>query len=160
MKKIFSLLLIVVLAAGCGKEKCEYNDCAVTAPAAEIQWLQNYLQTNNINATQHCSGIFYTVDQQGTGKWPKGCDYVSVRYQGKFTNGTFFDPQGGGFSQTGFSLGGVIRGFANGILQIKEGGKVTIYVPPSLGYGSQGAGNGAIPPNSYLIFTVELLGIQ
>ena len=160
MKKLFSLLIIGAFLAGCGKEKCDYSDCAVVAPASEIQTLQNYLQANNITATQHCSGIFYKIDQQGSGDWPKACDYVSVRYQGKTTNGNVFDPQSGsGFSTADFALNQLITGFTNGMLQIKEGGKATIYIPPSLGYGNQ-QGIPGIPPGSFLIFTVELLAIQ
>ncbi|HEX8315034.1 MAG TPA: FKBP-type peptidyl-prolyl cis-trans isomerase, partial [Flavisolibacter sp.] len=124
----------------------------------EIQSLQSYLQSNNITATQHCSGTFYVIDQQGNGDRPTACDQVSVRYQGRLTNGTVFDPQGGGMSSASFNLGGLIPGFKNALLQLKSGGKITIYIPPTLGYGSQQVGN--IPPNSNLIFTVELLEVQ
>jgi FKBP-type peptidyl-prolyl cis-trans isomerase len=161
MKKYLFALLIAAVAAGCGKEKCEYNECAVVAPASEIQSLQNYLTANNITATQHCSGIFYTVEQPGNGDWPAACDRATVRYQGRLTNGTIFDPRGGSgaaMSTADFQLNGLITGFTNGVLQIKEGGKVTIYIPPSLGYGSRQAGD--IPPNSNLIFTVELVAIH
>ncbi|HYO21790.1 MAG TPA: FKBP-type peptidyl-prolyl cis-trans isomerase, partial [Flavisolibacter sp.] len=57
-----------------------------------------------------------------------------------------------------FNMGGLIRGFTNGVMQIKSGGKVTIYIPPSLGYGNRQSGS--IPPNSNLIFTVELMDVQ
>jgi len=158
MKKIIFALLIISAFAGCSKdEECKYNECGVKAPATEIQNLQSYLQANNIVATEHCSGIYYTIQQQGTGTRPTACSAVSVYYKGTLLNGTVFDQTQTG-SPASFNLGGLITGFKNGLLQIKTGGKVTIYIPPSLGYGS--SANGPIPANSILIFEVELLATQ
>ena len=156
MKKFVLIASIVSLLAGC-KKKCEYEPCGVVAPASEIASVQSYLTSNNITATQHCSGIFYAVDNAGSGKQPNGCSTVSVNYEGKLTNGTVFDKTTG--APASFSLDGVVIGFANGILQVKNGGKVRIYIPPSLGYGSTGRPP-AIPGNSILIFTVEVLDVQ
>lgn len=157
MKRLFALLTFAFLLFGCGKEKCGYDECSVTAPAAEIQSLQSYLSSNGIAATQHCSGIFYTVNNAGNGDELEGCENVSVNYEGKLTNGTVFDKTNPG-QPASFNLGGLIPGFRNGVLQIKTGGRVTIYIPPSLGYGSQA--NGSIPANSNLIFTVDLLAAE
>lgn len=158
MKKIILALLIISTFAGCSKEEeCKYDECGVKAPATEVQNLQAYLQSNNIVATEHCSGIYYTVQQQGTGTRPTACSAVSVYYKGTLTNGTVFDQTQPG-NPAAFNLGGLITGFKNGLLQIKTGGKVTIYIPPSLGYGSSAVGS--IPPNSILIFEVELLATQ
>jgi FKBP-type peptidyl-prolyl cis-trans isomerase FkpA len=158
MKNILPVLLVMVAFTSCFKEpKCEYDECAVKAPDAEIQSLQAYLQQNNINATQHCSGTFYTIQQQGGGNAPTPCGGVSVTYKGTLTDGTVFDQTPAG-QQATFSLGTLIPGFKNGVLQLKTGGKMTIYVPPSLGYGARQQGN--IPPNSVLIFQLELLAAQ
>lgn len=142
---------------GCGKEKCGYDECSAPAPASEVQSLQNYLQANNITATQHYSGIFYVVNQQGNSDRPNGCSNVTVKYKGTLTNGSVFDETTGN-ETANFNMGGLIRGFTNGVMQIKSGGKVTIYIPPSLGYGNRQSGS--IPPNSNLIFTVELMDVQ
>ena len=157
MKRLFIAAVFAAILSGCGKEKCEYNECGTTAPAPEIQSLQNYLQSNGISATQHCSGIFYVIDRQGSGDRPTGCSNVAVKYKGTLTNGVVFDETTGN-STASFNMGGLIRGFTNGVMQIKSGGKVTIYIPPSLGYGSRQSGT--IPPNSNLIFTVELMEVQ
>lgn len=159
MKKLFLIAALASLFTSCLKNeaKCDYNQCATVAPSSEIASVQAYLNANNITATQHCSGFFYAVDNAGSGTQPNGCSTVTVNYEGKLTNGNVFDKTNPGQPAT-FSLGDLIPGFRNGTLQIKSGGKVRLYIPPSLGYGSQQAGT--IPANSILIFTIELVGVQ
>lgn len=162
MKKFFLIALVAIAFAGCGKDEepnCDYNECGTKAPDSEIQSVQAYLTANGIVATQHCSGLFYAIDQDGTGAKPNICNAVSVYYEGKLTNGTVFDkgvqrPN----TPASFRMGGVVTGFTNGLMQMKIGGKIRLYIPPSLGYGSQQYLT--IPGNSILIFTVELLGVQ
>lgn len=159
MKRILFALIVFSLFTGCMKNtdenECTYSECGFVAPSTEIQAVQNYLSTNSITATQHCSGLFYTVTQPGTGTQANFCSTVLVNYVGKLTNGNTFD-QG---NNSSFNLSAVIAGFRNGIPLIKAGGKITLYVPPSLGYGSR-QDIPTIPPNSILIFTVDLLGVQ
>ncbi len=155
-KKIVLIALVAFLLINCSKDKCNYDPCAIVAPASEVASVQSYLSSNNITATQHCSGIFYAVDAAGSGKQPTGCSTVNVNYEGKLTNGTVFDKTTG--TPASFPLNGVVTGFANGILQVKSGGKVRMYIPPSLGYGNRAVGN--IPANSILIFTVEVVSVQ
>ena|SRR5438309_7446111 len=156
MKKIFLIVLVAVLFSSCAK-KCDYNECNIVAPSSEIAAVQSYLTSNNITATQHCSGLFYAIDQEGSGKRPNGCSTVSVNYVGKLTNGTVFDQTAAG-QPAQFGLGDVITGFTNGIIQLKAGSKVRLYIPPSLGYGNKQVGS--IPANSILIFTLELVSVQ
>jgi FKBP-type peptidyl-prolyl cis-trans isomerase FkpA len=74
---------------------------------------------------------------------------VRATYIGKLTNGNQFDA-----GTADFGLNQVIRGWTNGIPLIKQGGKIHLYIPPSLGYGNQA--QGPIPANSILIFDVTL----
>lgn len=159
LRSILFALSLVVLLSGCLKEaenSCEYNECGYKAPQAEIQAVQDYLTANNLTATQHCSGIFYRVENPGTGAQPNACSYVTVNYKGMFTNGSVFDQSRNG--PVSFSLTEVIQGWTNGIPQVKSGGRIVLYIPPSLGYGSQNYGS--IPGNSILIFEVDLLNVQ
>ena len=167
MKKIvFALGLISLLFAGCLKSSdasnsnnCNYDPCAIKAPASEIANVQAYLSANNItNAVQHCSGLFYTVDAPGTGATPTVCSNIKVTYVGKFTNGTTFDSVSTA-NPLVFNLSQVITGWKSGIPLVKAGGSIHLYIPPTLGYGSNGYGT-AIPPNSILIFRVDLLQVQ
>jgi FKBP-type peptidyl-prolyl cis-trans isomerase FkpA len=162
MKKVLFALLAATALSGCLKGNdnatftCSYNECAVVAPAAEIQQVKDYLTANNINtATQHCSGLFYTIDDPGTGAAPTPCSYIAFTYEGKLTDGTVFDKSTQPVSS---SLSGLIRGFQNGLPKIKAGGRMHLYVPPTLGYGSNA--NGPVPANSVLIFDVTLVGVQ
>ena len=151
LKQIGVLVIALGLLAGCKKETCGYDECAIKAPAAEVQKVQDYLSSQNItNAIQHCSGLFYVIDTLGTGQYPNACAGVSVRYKGMLTNGSVFDE-----GTTAFSLRNVITGWRNGIPLVRAGGKIRLYVPPTLGYGSAGFAP-AIPGNAILIFEVGL----
>jgi FKBP-type peptidyl-prolyl cis-trans isomerase FkpA len=157
MKRIFVVLCSVILLLSCSKENndmCKYDACAVAAPASEVTQLEAYLASATITATKHCSGMYYTINAAGSGATPTICSTVSVKYKGQLTNGTIFDQSA---TPVSFNLGGLIEAWKKGIPMIKPGGKVTLYCPPSLAYGSQAVGT--IPANSILVFEVELVGV-
>jgi FKBP-type peptidyl-prolyl cis-trans isomerase len=96
----------------------------------------------------------------GDGKEVKSGDTIIINYKGTLTDGTKFDSsydRGEPF-ETQIGVGQVIKGWDLGVIGMKVGGKRKLIIPPSLGYGSQSAGS--IPPNSTLIFEVELMGIK
>jgi FKBP-type peptidyl-prolyl cis-trans isomerase FkpA len=151
-------MLIIVMASGCLKDQpdgnCTFDPCAFVVPAAETAMVEEYLNANSITATKHCSGMYYTIINQGTGASPEVCDGVSVKYVGKLTNGSTFDQAA---NPVNFNLSTLIGGWQLGIPLIKTGGKIMLYLPPSLGYGS--AGSGSIPANSVLIFDIDLVDV-
>ena len=108
------------------------------------------------------SGLKYTDQIIGKGKSPVQGKQVTMNYTGKLTDGTKFDsnvdPKFGHVSPFQFNIGTgqVIKGWDEGIMSMKEGGKRTLVIPPGLAYGSRGAG-AAVPPNATLVFDVELV---
>jgi FKBP-type peptidyl-prolyl cis-trans isomerase FkpA len=155
MKKLLLIVLsIVSIATSCRKEEDKRcPDVTVTAPASEVANLKAYLQTNNITAVEDPRGFFYTIDAAGSGTKPTACSGVIVNYVGRLTNGTTFDSG----TNVSFNLGGLITGWQEGIPLIGTGGSITLYLPPSLAYGSRSAGS--IPPNSNLIFKIDLKAV-
>ena len=167
MKKILSGLIVAsVIIAGCVKSdtKCPYNDSKVIAPASEIQALKDSLDSNHITATQNAAGFFYTINQQGTGVAVTNlCSNVTVTYKGSFFNGKVFDSTAINQVAT-LQLGQVIIGWQKGLPLVSKGGDITLYIPPSLGYGTNPStdayGKVVVPANSYLIFKVHVIDIQ
>jgi peptidylprolyl isomerase len=98
----------------------------------------------------------------GTGPVANSGDTIAVQYTGTLSNGKKFDSSYDHGQPFAFQLGvgQVIKGWDEGVIGMKVGGKRKLIIPPTLAYGSQDVGNGLIPPNSTLIFEVELVGIQ
>lgn len=98
----------------------------------------------------------------GTGAIAAAGDTVTVNYVGSLAGGTIFDASANhGNAGFTFTLGArqVIKGWDEGIVGMKEGGKRKLIIPPSLAYGNQAIGN-VIPANSTLLFEVELVKVQ
>jgi len=105
------------------------------------------------------TGLHYEIIAPGSDTKPKPTDTVKVHYTGKLVDGTVFDSSVQRGEPVEFPLGGVIPGWTEGLQLVGAGGKLKLYIPSSLGYGEQGAGN-TIPGNATLIFDVELLEIK
>jgi len=106
------------------------------------------------------SGLQYIEIQPGTGPYPQKGDVVAVHYVGTLTDGTEFDSSYRRGQPFVFPLGmgRVIKGWDEGIAMLRVGGKARLIIPPELAYGNRSVG-GVIPPNSTLIFDVELVEI-
>jgi FKBP-type peptidyl-prolyl cis-trans isomerase len=102
------------------------------------------------------SGLMFRIIQNGYGKRPQPTDTVKVYYTGKLINGVIFDGTSPGLPAS-MKLADVIPGWIEALQLMREGDHWQLVIPPSLGYGVRGAGNGLIPPNQDLIFDIKLI---
>ncbi len=160
---IVMISLISFFACSKKSQDCPYALVNVNAPDSEVTKVQEYLALHTITATKAPSGFYYVIDNPGTGAMATAlCSSITVKYTGKFTNDTVFDSTGS--SPVVFSLGQLIGGWQKGIPLINAGGRIRLYIPPSLGYGKQGAkdntGKVIIPPDAILIYEIELEAVS
>jgi FKBP-type peptidyl-prolyl cis-trans isomerase FklB len=120
-------------------------------------FLKENAQKPGIKVT--ASGLQYKVITEGSGPMPKESDTVKVHYRGTLLDGNEFDSSYKRNEPAVFPLNGVIKGWTEALQLMKVGSKYQIFLPSSLAYGEQGAGQ-VIGPNATLVFEVELLGIE
>jgi FKBP-type peptidyl-prolyl cis-trans isomerase len=139
------------------EEQSEVNRQAAEANLAEGEafLLENSGKGGVITTS---SGLQYEVITEGSGVKPGPADMVRVNYEGTFLDGTVFDSSYSRGTPAEFNLNGVIRGWTEGLQLMSEGSEYRFFIPASLAYGEAGS-QGGIPPNSVLVFKVELLSI-
>jgi FKBP-type peptidyl-prolyl cis-trans isomerase FklB len=103
------------------------------------------------------SGLQYKIIKEGTGATPTADDKVKTHYRGTLIDGTEFDSSYKRNQPAEFPVKGVIKGWTEALQLMKVGAKWELYIPPDLAYGERG--RPSIPPNSVLIFEIELLEI-
>lgn len=162
MRKLFVpfLFFIALYQFSCSKKSsCGFQNDNIIAPSSEQKMVKAYLDSIGVtSATLHTSGFYFKVINQGSKTTPGLCSSITVTYTGQLTNGNTFDQE----TNVIFTLGSLIDGWQKGLPLIQSGGEIILYIPPSLGYGSQptSTASGTIPANSILIFDVKLLNVQ
>ena len=124
------------------------------APEAEVAILKEFIDAIGISATADERGFYYIIHSPGSGPKPTVRSNVTVNYEGSLTNGKVFDSG----KNISFGLYQLILGWQEGIPLIAPGGSITLYLPPSLAYGSRA--QGGIPANSILIFKIDLIRVN
>ena len=117
--------------------------------------VEGYIERNSLNTNILDKGVQIAIIEPGNDKKPTANTEVRVNYKGKLTNELIFD-QG---ENASFNLSSLIEGWGIGLQEIGEGGKCILIIPSEVGYGSAGAGNGVIPPNSPLVFEIDLIEV-
>jgi len=122
------------------------------------EYINNFLDCND-DAVKTDSGLVYCSMKEGDGEQPTVANTVEVHYHGTLTDGTVFDSSVDRGQTISFPLGGVIKGWQEGLAMMKEGGKATLVIPSDLAYGDAGSGD-TIPPGATLKFEVELFKVN
>tara|TARA_R110001583_G_scaffold8896_2_gene41996 strand:+ start:48229 stop:48690 length:462 start_codon:yes stop_codon:yes gene_type:complete len=148
------LILVIALFASCDSDikEIKVKDYTVENEAE----IKQYIEDNDLVAEKSASGLYYMIEEAGTGEQPTASSNVTVAYKGYFTNNSVFDESDAdGIS---FPLNGVIAGWTEGIPYFKEGGKGKLLIPSHLAYGPYG--NSRIPGGAVLIFDINLIKIN
>jgi FKBP-type peptidyl-prolyl cis-trans isomerase len=106
------------------------------------------------------SGLRFLILEEGNGDKPSSSDTVRVHYHGTLIDGTVFDSSVQRGQPADFPLRGVVPGFAEGLQQVGEGGKVRLFIPSHLAYGDQARPGSPIPGGALIIFDCELLAVN
>jgi len=154
LKPFLLAFLMIVTALGACK-----RDLGISAEeqlAADEVRIKQFIETNNIPAVRHQSGLYYQIIEPGTGNLVYAANTsITAKYALRLLNGTTV-PQPA--EPIKFTLGGVILGWQIGIPLIQKGGKIRLIVPSGYAYGSQL--RDGIPANSILDFDIELVDAE
>jgi FKBP-type peptidyl-prolyl cis-trans isomerase FkpA len=156
IKYIF-LLFVGLLASSCQlgqRTPCDPTPVVTNVPQSEVMALKQYIDSKGIKATANERGFYYSIQKPGSGAKPTICSNVTVNYKGTLTNGESFDSG----NDISFGLNQLVLGWQVGIPLVAPGGSVTLYLPPSLAYGSQE--QSGIPANSILVFEIDLVKVS
>jgi FKBP-type peptidyl-prolyl cis-trans isomerase len=151
----------IMLPAFVARALAQAAAIAGSAPATDVLSIANNQKFLADNAKQkgvnvRPSGLQFRIIQNGYGKRPQSTDSVKVYYTGKLINGVIFDGTSPGLPAT-MKLNNVIPGWIEALQLMREGDHWQLVIPPNLGYGVRGAGDGMIPPNQDLIFDIKLI---
>jgi FKBP-type peptidyl-prolyl cis-trans isomerase FkpA len=149
MKYTLSALLVILLASCMDTEVPDYT-------TINEETIEAYILDNGLDAQKTESGLYYVIEEEGTGIQPTSTSDVTVAYTGYFTDGTVFDES----DVEGYStnLQYVIDGWTEGIPYFKEGGSGMLLIPAHLGYGNYDYYG--IPGGSVLIFDITLISVD
>ena len=137
------------------------GNLAAEREKGERDAIAKFVKDSNLKVTVTASGLNYVILRPGTGDQAKPGDEVVVHYAGRLFNGKQFDASYSRGEPFTFKLGAgqVIKGWDEGVALLKVGEKIKLIIPSGMAYGAQGAG-ADIPPNSPLVFDVELISIK
>lgn len=149
---LLALILTIFLSCDSDSNKNENIDYKVK----NEQDITAYINEKNLDAQKSDSGLYYVINEEGTGEQPTSTSNVTVAYKGYFLNGSIFDQSNS--NGISFGLQQVIKGWTEGIPYFKEGGSGILLVPAHLGYGNNNYSG--IPGGSVLIFDIKLISVN
>lgn len=154
-RKIFAALACAALSTGFLSSASAQTAASEVAQSGTAEWAN----PENLRTYTTDSGLQYRVLREGEGRKPSATDVVLVNYEGRMTDGTVFDSSYERGEPISFPLNRVIAGWTEGVQLMPEGAVYEFYIPSELAYGKRGAG-GVIPPDTDLIFKIELIEVK
>ncbi|HAQ19714.1 MAG TPA: hypothetical protein DCR40_10850 [Prolixibacteraceae bacterium] len=155
------ILFAIIIVSGCKKNEDPYATYTPERETALIkEWLAQMV-TNKKDIDTTSTGLYYIVEKEGTGETVKTGNTVTVKYTGLFLDGSVFDASayhGDGTMTYIHKTDRLIQGWEEGIEVMKKGGTSAFLIPSAKAYGTSGAGS--IPPNTPLIFVIEVIDIK
>ena len=145
-----ALAVLLLSAAGCARAQSDgQNPTAFMAQNALAEGVKVLP-----------SGVQYKIVKSGpaNGAHPTPTDTITVNYEGTLLNGQIFDSSFQRGKPATFELGGLVQGWIDALQEMRPGDEWIVYIPPSLGYGSEA--KGPIPANSVLVFRLQLIAIN
>ncbi|HEY3697244.1 FKBP-type peptidyl-prolyl cis-trans isomerase [Phenylobacterium sp.] len=166
-RRLLAAFTAALVVAGCKKPKAEAQagptGGAGRGDSASLAEAKAFLARNaKAPGVQVLpSGLQYKVLRSGpaAGLHPQKNDEVKVNYEGKLLDGRVFDSSYARGVPAALPLAGLIPAWIEALQLMRPGDEWMLYVPPELGYGAQGAGGGEIPPDSALVFRIELIDL-
>jgi FKBP-type peptidyl-prolyl cis-trans isomerase len=155
--RILATLILALWLAACGPREPAPD---LSASAAEARaFMEKNAQAEGVQTLP--SGVQYQVVRSGPaeGLKPGPNDEVKVHYEGKLVSGKVFDSSYERGQPAAMPLPALIPAWKEALQLMRPGDEWILYVPPEMGYGAEGAGGGEIPPNSVLIFRIELIDV-
>lgn len=159
MKRILTACLVVMALAACGKTAPKPSHSAAAGAEVAKTFLAANATKEGVKTLP--DGLQYKVIKSGPadGVPPKATDEVKVHYEGTLIDGTIFDSSYQNGVPAIFHVNEVVPGWTEVLQLMRPGDTWMVYLPPELGYGERGQGD-AIPPNTALVFKVELLDVR
>jgi FKBP-type peptidyl-prolyl cis-trans isomerase FkpA len=148
MRTYLYIIISLLFLVSCSEDKS-------VEPQTEADIIA-YIEANNLNATRTSTGLYYVIDNEGSGSRPTSTSNVTVAYKGYFLDGGTFDQSSD--SGISFGLNQVIPGWTEGLQLFKEGGEGMLLIPYNLGYGLNG--RPSIPGGAVLLFDIRLISVN
>ena len=157
MKKLNILLILIVLSFGCNDNNIVNPISEEEQLAIDLSLIDNWIADSSItNVIEHPTEIRYTINKQGTGLQAQVADVLRVKYEGRFLDTGFVFDSNESFDFV-LNSGSIILGWYYMLQEMREGDEFTIYLPSKYAYGTRG--NSTIPPNTVIVFDVELIRV-
>lgn len=155
MKHFLTLFISIIILSSCSSTETIEPEANIDYDALNEVEIQEYITANNLSPQKSDTGLYYIINNEGTGIRPLGDSNVTVAYKGYFLNEVVFDENTDGIT---IGLNQVIAGWTEGIQLFKEGGEGILIIPSRLAYGPYGSFS--IPPGAVVIFEVKLISVN